>query len=98
MMGAFWPALMENGPAGFVITPVGTPESAICTLPEKPFRPVTESVTGALEFPCAMLREEAERAREKSGCGGGGRVPPPPLPPPQPPEKINIAPRRKAEL
>jgi hypothetical protein len=46
------PVLMEKGLGGLLVTPAGTPESVTCTLPEKPFTPVTLALTGALELPC----------------------------------------------
>jgi len=39
---------MEKGLGGLLVTPAGTPESVTCTLREKPFRPVTLALTGAL--------------------------------------------------
>jgi hypothetical protein len=47
----FPPAVTLNGLAGFDVTPAGTPAKLICTLPLKPFVPVTEMVTGALVAP-----------------------------------------------
>ena len=66
------PVPTENGLAGLLITPAGAPESVTCTLPEKPFNPVTVTLTGALELPCVMLIVDVERPIVKSGCGGGG--------------------------
>jgi hypothetical protein len=66
------PELTENGLAGLLVTPAGTPERVTCTLPEKPFKPVTVTLTGALELPCAMLTVVMESPIVKSGCGGGG--------------------------
>jgi hypothetical protein len=66
------PALTEKAPAGLLITPAGTPDSVTCTLPENPFNPVTLTLTGALELPCAMLTVAVEKPIVKSGCGGGG--------------------------
>src|SRR5579864_4027190 len=63
------PVLTENGLAGLLVTPVGAPESVTFTLPEKPFRPVTVTLTGALELPCAMLTVAVESSIAKSGCG-----------------------------
>ena len=91
------PVLTEKGLAGLLVTPDGTPESVTCTLPVKPFNPVTVMLTGELELPWAMLIVVVETPIVKSGCGGGGWVPPPP-PPPQPPRKITKAEIRKAEL
>jgi len=55
-----------------LVTPAGTPESVTCTLPEKPFKPFTVTLTGALELPWAMLTVLVESPIVKSGCGGGG--------------------------
>jgi hypothetical protein len=67
-----WPGSIEKGLAGLLVTPAGAPESVTWTFPEKPFNPVTLTVMGALELPCAMLAVEVERPIVKSGCGGGG--------------------------
>ena len=66
------PELTENGLAGLLVTPAGTPERVTCTLPEKPFKPFTATLTGTLELPCAMLTVLVENPIVKSGCGGGG--------------------------
>ena len=66
------PELTEKGLAGLLVTPAGTPESDTCTLPEKPFKPFTVTLTGALELPWAMLTALVESPIVKSGCGGGG--------------------------
>jgi hypothetical protein len=66
------PELTEKGLAGLLVTPAGTPESVTCTFPEKPFKPATVTLTGALELPCAMLMVPVESPIVKSGCGGGG--------------------------
>jgi hypothetical protein len=64
--------LAENGLDGLLVTPAGTPDSVTCTVPENPFKPVTLTLTGALELPCAMLTAAAESPIVKSGCRGSG--------------------------
>ena len=64
--------IIDEGVTGLLVTPAGTPDSVTCTLPENPFKPVTLTLTGALELPCAMLTVVVERPMVKSGCGGGG--------------------------
>jgi hypothetical protein len=81
---ALAPAATLNGLAGFDVTPVGKPESATCTLPEKPFNAVTERLIAELVVPCCTVTAFAPKAIEKSGEGGGGgggvEVDPPPHP------------------
>src|SRR5260370_20852051 len=66
------PTLAENGLAGLLVTPVGTPAKVTCTVPENPFKLVTLTLTGALELPCAMLTAAVERSIVKSSCRGSG--------------------------
>ncbi|HWN75658.1 MAG TPA: hypothetical protein VNO13_07935 [Candidatus Udaeobacter sp.] len=70
--GTGCPVVTEKGLAGLLVTPAGAPESVTCTLPVKPFKPATLTLTGALELPCAIANVVVERPIVKSRCGGGG--------------------------
>jgi hypothetical protein len=66
------PVPTEKGLAGLLVTPAGIPVSITCTLPENPFKPLTLTLTGALELPCSIVTVLAESPIAKSGLGGGG--------------------------
>ena len=49
--------------------PEGNPPIVTETIPEKPFVPVIETVTGALVVPACVLTDEGDSEMEKSGGG-----------------------------
>jgi hypothetical protein len=63
---------MVRGEEGEETIPVGKPVNATETVPENPFDPAIETVTGALVMPPTALIEGAEIEIEKSPAGGGG--------------------------
>jgi hypothetical protein len=73
--------LTVSGDAGLVVAPAGNPDIATDTVPEKPLKPLTETVIGELVAPWTTESEVVESERLKSGAGGGFELP---LPPPQP--------------
>ena len=67
-----WPeelALIVNGQEGEQAMPAGNPLTAMETGPENPFKPLTETVTGALVVPIFELTVKTETDTEKSGAG-----------------------------
>ena len=52
---------------GDVVTPVGNPESATLTAPEKPLRLLIDTAKLELELPAVAVRVAGERERLKSG-------------------------------
>lgn len=63
------PALIVRGQDGEQATPVGRPLMFTDTGLENPFKPVTETLTGALVVPVWVLTDEGETESEKSGGG-----------------------------
>lgn len=55
--GALAPAATPKEPAGFETIPAGKPESETWTVPEKPFRAPTDTLTAELVAPCCTLTE-----------------------------------------
>lgn len=55
--GALAPAATPKEPAGFETIPAGKPESETWTVPEKPFRAPTGTLTAELVAPCCTLTE-----------------------------------------
>jgi hypothetical protein len=92
------PAAILSGDEGELTTPVGKPVNATDTVPENPFDPVIETVTGALVMPPTALTEVAETEMEKSPAGGGGGVEDELLLPPQPVSSAVAAIARKKEI
>ena len=63
------PAATVKGELGDVVTPVGNPESATLTAPEKPLRLLIDTAKLELELPAVEVRVAGERERLKSGRG-----------------------------
>ena len=59
---------MVRGQDGEQATPAGSPLTATETDPENPFKPVTETVTGALVVPAWVLTDEGDTEIEKSAA------------------------------
>lgn len=55
---------------GEQVMPEGNPVMLTPTVPEKPFKELTETVNGELVVPILVLIEEDETEMEKSGAGG----------------------------
>jgi hypothetical protein len=61
-------ALIDREQEGEQVTPDGNPPTATATDPVNPFNPVTETVTGALVVPAAVVTDEGETEIEKSAA------------------------------
>ena len=62
-------ALIDREQDGEQVVPEGNPPIVTETIPEKPFVPVIETVTGALVVPACVLTDEGDSEMEKSGGG-----------------------------